>query len=364
MILIFDKSKCTGCGACVAKCPKAAIYFVYDDEGAAYPKVDQYKCIDCGLCEKVCPVMSDCLSRGENFEEEYFAAQLKDVAELFLVSSGGAFWALAKTIIDTNGVVYGATQNSDGTIEHKRADKLEDVMDFRRSKYLQSNCLYVYKETEIDLKKGKRVLFSGTGCQIAGLNAYLGKEYDNLLTCEVVCHGVPVGLAWEKYIKELEEQKGKKVKNVIFRDKSLGWMNNQYRIEYDDESVEYELSIEHIFHKGYLNGLFYRPSCGQCIFARLPRAADVTLADYWQYKGNLLKHVEDGVSLVVINSKKGHYAFEKTSAYMKIDLTNKQNAINSCRHLTNTPEENPKRSEFIQRLKKDGFFAAMKESNL
>lgn len=362
MIEIKDTKFCTGCGACFNVCIRNLISLQEDEDGFCYPHVKKEDCTDCGLCENACPFISKTYKEFINSETTYpkfFAGQLINKTELFEVSSGGAAWALAETILAENGIVYGATQTDVDIIEHVRADNIEKAKSLRRSKYLQSNTKKTYAEVKNDLKEGKTVLYCGTGCQIAGLLSYLRKPYDNLYTCDIVCHGVPSQKVWRKYREEKEKKEGKRIVDIVFRDKSVGWLNNQYKITYEDGSIEKEKSALHPFHAGYLIGLFYRPSCGNCKFAQLPRCSDLTLADFWKYSGKF--HSTDnniGVSLITANSTKGAYLLEKSSKYMEIEETDKELALSSCRHLHNRPVENPNRTAFFAYFKENGYFKA------
>lgn len=357
MIKISDKNLCVGCAACHAICSASAIIMQEDDEGFKYPIVDRDKCIDCGLCDKVCLINE---KNNKNIDDTYpvfFAAQLKDTDELLEVSSGGAFWALAQMVLNKQGVVYGAAQIDVDEVRHIRVDNIEDAKKLRRSKYLPSNMEGIYDAVKDDLKNGLLVLFSGVGCQIAGLLSFLHNDYENLITCDVVCHGIPSMKVWETYKSEKEKKEGKKIVSVVFRDKSKGWSNNHYKITYNDGSTEQEYSVSQLFHHGYLNGLFYRRSCGTCQFARLPRQSDITLADYWKYQGKLRAN-DRGVSLVCVNSFKGYNCLIDASKYLTIEESSKQLAIESCRHLTNPPMVSPNREKFFKELDKHGYFSA------
>ncbi|MBR4330322.1 MAG: Coenzyme F420 hydrogenase/dehydrogenase, beta subunit C-terminal domain, partial [Candidatus Riflebacteria bacterium] len=359
MFNFTDKKLCSGCNACENICPKYAITMAEDDEGAIYPSVDPEKCISCGLCEKVCPFRSNDLNLLRNNEKPlFFAAQLKNKQELQEVSSGGAFWGLVQYIISKKGLVYGVVQKNVDHINHIRVDNLEDAKKLRRSKYFQSSTSGIYLEVKNDLNNGKTVLFSGVPCQIAALKSFLGKKYENLYTCEVVCHGVPVKNAWRSYRKEKEQKIGKRIVDLVFRDKSKGWSNNQYKITYEDGSSEYELSVKNPYHRGYLEGLFYRPSCGSCPFSKIPKVADLTLADYWQYKGSLNEYCNMGVSLVSVNNAHGLSLLDKSREFLEIEKTSRINALKSCRHINNCPEENPQRNDFISHLLKYGYHSA------
>ena len=357
MIKISDKNLCVGCAAGHAICSAGAIIMQEDAEGFKYPIVDRDKCIDCGLCDKVCLINEKNNKNINDTDPVFFAAQLKNTDELLEVSSGGAFWALAQMVIDKRGVVYGAVQIDVDDVRHIRVDNLEDAKKLRRSKYLPSNMDGIYGAVKNDLKNGLLVLFSGVGCQIAGLLSFLHNDYENLITCDVVCHGIPSMKVWKTYKSEKERKVGKKIVSVVFRDKSNGWSNNHYKITYNDGSAELERSVSQLFHHGYLNGLFYRRSCGTCQFARLPRQSDITLADFWKYQGKLRTN-DRGVSLVCVNSSKGYNCLMEASEYLTIEESNRQLAIESCRHLTNPPMVSPNREKFFKELDKHGYFSA------
>lgn len=358
-IILAGKELCTGCGACASVCPKGCIQLVEDEEGFLQPKIDKEACIRCHQCENICPVLNP-LPASTDFETNAYAARLKDADELSEVSSGGAFWALAQAVLAESGVVYGAAQCNMDEVQHVRVDNVEDAKKLRRSKYLPSNTDGIFAAVKADLEKGLPVLFSGTGCQIAGLLAFLQSDYENLITCDVVCHGIPSMKVWKAYKKEKEIREGKKIVDVVFRDKSKGWSNNQYKITYEDGSVEKENSTIQLFHHGYLKGLFYRQSCGNCLFARLPRQSDITLADYWQYKGELCKD-DKGVSLVCVNSQKGQQWLTNASKYLVMEPTKMQAAIDSCRHLTHSPLVSPNRARFFKELERKGYYSAAKK---
>lgn len=357
MINIINKSHCTGCGACISSCPKNIIRMVEDKDGFCYPIVDVVKCINCNRCEKVCPMMIEPKEQPSLQYPYFLAGQLRDKDDLLKVSSGGAFWALAQTVISSGGVVYGAAQFSVDDIRHIRVDNIEDAMKIRRSKYLQSNTGHIYEMVREDLKAGRIVLFSGTGCQTAAVRSFIDeKKSDYLYTCDVVCHGVPSNKVWRKYREEKETKEKKRIIDLVFRDKGHGWSNNHYRIEYDDGSVETERSTQQLFHAGYLAGLFYRPSCGNCQFATIPRSSDITLADFWLYSGNFHSEKNDtGVSLISINSEKGKKLIEDSVCFLETETVEKELAFKSCRHLHEHPSENPLRTLFFRDFHKYGY---------
>lgn len=365
MINVLDKSRCCGCTACMDACNHNAIQMKEDDYGFAFPSIDLNKCIDCGQCDMVCPYSlgNEKKWQYDSYEKPiFYAGQLKSKDDLQSVSSGGACWAIVQTVIREGGVCYGAIQQELDKIVHVRVDTIESAKRLRRSKYLQSDTRNVFKNVKLDLKEGKTVLFCGTGCQVAALNTFLGKAYSNLYTCDVVCHGVPSQKVWRKYREEKEKMVGKRMTGLVFRNKNKGWSHNQYEIIYEDGSSEYENSTSHLFHAGYLNGLFYRSSCGSCLFSKIPRVSDISFADFWKYQGNLHSTSNDvGVSLIAVNTPKGLSLLGLSSDFLVVEKTEDTLALSSCRHMDECPVENPERDAFFRLFLKKGYHKAIKK---
>ena len=183
-----------------------------------------------------------------------------------------------------------------------------------------------------------------------------------MITCEVVCHGVPSMKAFKQYIYELELKHSANVKQIVFRDKSMGWKNNHIAIFFDNNEVVREPSVSHLFHGGYLNGYYSRPSCGSCKYACLPRVADITLADYWKYTGKLrVDNPDSGISLIVCSTEKGDEQLKRVRGIMQIENATQKEALKSCRHLTHPPIESHKRKNFFKLLDQYGFEVAVKQ---
>lgn len=341
---ICEDSLCTGCGVCEAVCPVSAIEMKRDDFGFTRPHIDDDKCINCGLCKRKC--IADGFKRETEVKGVY-AATLSETDNLEKVSSGGAFWALARTILSKEGVVYGAVMEGVYSVRHRRADNKDDASAFRRSKYLQSDMGDCYRRIKEDLENGRKVLFSGTPCQVAAVYSYIG-ENDNLYACEIICHGVPSGLVFEKYISELEKENDSSVTNIVFRNKKFGWGNNHYAIYFENGSVIEEPSVTNAFHSTYLAGMISRESCGNCKFSHLPRTADIVLADYWKYEGELGDLSKGmGVSLVVCMTDKGNRLTNDAVEFMHLEESDIELAKTSCRHLNNAPGSNRYRELFM-----------------
>lgn len=326
MIILKNKKDCCGCEACVQRCPKRCISMHEDEEGFLYPNVNPSLCIDCGLCEKVCPV----INQSEIHKPlKVYAAKNPDEQIRLSSSSGGIFTMLAEQVLNDNGVVFGARFNVNWEVEHGYADTLDGIASFRGSKYVQSRIGDSCLQVEAFLKQGRKVLFSGTPCQVAGLKKYLGnKKYDNLLTVDVVCHGVPSPLVWRKYLEEIIRPKGAAEKkrflslnempvitDIVFRDKTLGWKKFGFEIRYKSNQEEvylYEPLNNNLFMKGFLNNLYLRPSCYACASRSGKSGSDITIADYWGIGKYYPKFDDDrGVGLVLINTLRGAEVYSK-----------------------------------------------------
>lgn len=299
MIEITDKQLCCGCSACVSVCPKNCISLVEDEEGFLYPKVDKTNCINCNLCESVCQFVR---TSDKHIPKKVYAAKNLNEQERLNSSSGGIFILLAREIILKGGVVFGVKFDENFDAIHTYAESFDELKAFQGSKYVQSRIGNTYLKVRDFLKEGRNVLFSGTGCQILGLKKFLQKDYDNLFTVEIVCHGVPSPKVWKGYLNGLGL---KDVSEFSFRNKSSSWKN--YHIEAKDKNnniIFRELSKTNIYIKGFLNNIYLRPSCFNCA-ARQSSGSDIILGDFWGISNFLPAFDDDkGVSLVLINSPK------------------------------------------------------------
>ena len=331
MLKIDSCSFCCGCASCVQRCPKQCITLKANHEGFFYPVIDKDLCIDCGLCEKGCPVLAH-LEEREPLK--VYAAINNDEEIRKESSSGGVFTALAETIIAEGGVVFGARFDEDWQVQLDCTDNVDGLKLFRGSKYVQARVEDTYKRTESYLKQGRKVLFSGTPCQIAGLRMYLGREYDNLLCVDFVCHGVPSPKVWERYLRELVARKCEKntvlfssnklsiseenafIKGISFRDKKLGWKKFSFVFRGkltkatavgEKNSVLFSaMHRDDVYMRAFLSDLILRPSCYDCRCKSGKSGADITIADFWgiQYVAPEMDD-DKGTSLVLINSNKG-----------------------------------------------------------
>lgn len=286
MIKIIDKELCCGCSACLHICPKNSITFKEDKEGLLYPHVNMETCIDCGLCEKVCPVLNQ---DEERIPEKVYAAKHDDDEIRMKSSSGGIFTLLADQILDEGGVVFGARFNDKWEVIHDYTETKEGLAPFRGSKYVQSYIGNSYKIAESFLRSGRKVMFTGTPCQIAGLKKFLRKEYDNLLAVDFVCHGVPSPMVWRKYLEEeIIDQGGAVLTGVNFRDKSSGWKDSSFVLNFSIEEgmIKHNYAVSSVFTentymKAFLSNLSLRPSCYACPAKAGKSGADITVGDFW-----------------------------------------------------------------------------------
>lgn len=353
-MLEVDKIECTGCAACQAVCPVSAISMQKESYGFVYPKVNTEICIDCGKCERVCHLTHN--EEKHHSPIAYYALQLRDKDALMKVSSGGAFMAFARIVLHKGGIVYGAVQDEIYNVHHVRISDVSQLDHLCRSKYIQSDISDCFNQIKEDLKN-KEVLFCGTPCQTNAICTFLGEKQERLLLCEIVCHGVPSPLAFEKYCEEMGEKKHAPITSIVFRDKTAGWNCNHYCIAFQNGKVLREYSNFNPFHGAYLQGLLYRKSCESCRYAKLERVSDLVLADYWKYEG-ALQEGNRGVSLVVVYSEKGSRLIEESKELAYVESTTKERALLSCRHLTNSPKINKRRGAALDLLEKKGYFRA------
>ncbi len=319
---ICNRSKCIGCGICSKKCPKNAIEMVEDEHGFIRPKINLDLCINCDICRRNCPINnSNLINNKKTFKSEYYAAKSRNNEIKKQSSSGGIFSVLAEATLKNNGVVYGCEMNN-FKLNHVRIDNVNDLSRIRGSKYYQSNIINIFEQVKEDLEKGILVLFSGTPCNIGSLTSFLGKDYKNLITVSVICHGVTNEKILLKQISEIEKQENKKITNINFRSKDNGW--TLASIEYDfDNSKLVNLFINDNFMNLYLKNIILRESCYNCSYKGDNNKADIILGDYWGIEVTNNKFFdESGVSFLIINSSNGKRFISDNEIFNKIDYTN------------------------------------------
>jgi len=349
----IKKSDCTGCYACANVCPKepSCISMIEDEEGFWYPRVDYDKCIKCGLCISTCPVLN--YEPGDNAPRAY-ACINKDELIRVQSSSGGLFTLIAEQILEEEGVVFGAKFNDDFEVIHDFTETKEGVDEFRGSKYVQSRIGNTYMQTKHLLESGRKVLFTGTPCQIAGLVAFLKETFDNLFCVDIICHGVPSAKVWKKYIELREKEAGSPTQRISFRLKNEGWKRYSVSFLFKNDT-EYRQNLKNdLYMRAFLKDLCLRPSCYNCKFKTLYRISDMTLADFWGIQ-NIAPDMDDdrGTSLLFINSKSGMDMFERIKdkiAYKEVDI-NEAVKYNTAAY--KSARYNPNRDRFMQGIIND-----------
>lgn len=292
---------CTGCRACEQICSRDAISMQANEEGFLESVTDYSKCVDCGLCRLACPQNT---KQKLSAPMEVLAARDKDDAEIKVSASGGAFAAAARVIINHGGVAVGAAYNDDMTISHIIIDKVENLPRLQSSKYVQSNTENTFKEVKKLLRNGKVVLYSGTPCQIGGLKGFLRKDYDNLFTMDLICHGVPSPKLFAKYLKWMGERLKGDIDYFDFRDKSTGW-GLEYMTKTKTKTKTSSSSADPYYYH-FLCGDTYRECCYRCQYCRKERVGDITIGDYWGIeKQHPSFYSPKGVSCILVNTEKG-----------------------------------------------------------
>lgn len=355
-MLICDIDKCTGCFACMNICSKQAITVSQDENKCNVPLVDKDKCISCGLCQKICPInKTPELIRAE----KSIAAWSKNAEDIGLSSSGGIAAVFSRLVIHRGGVVYGAA--CDGAVtKHICVECESDLYKLRGSKYVQSEIGYIYRDVNEKLNAGRQVLFIGTPCQIAGLNAYLKKSYDNLITVDLICHGTPP----HSYLQEhIDAKCGKN-----------NWDSYSFRGKYNycltvykgDKLIFNRSNMRDEYFAAFMKAVTFRNSCYSCKFARPERAADITIGDFWGLDRSKLKKKYNGrISVVLANTEKGKAFFDSCKALVNWEERNIEEAMNEQQgNLLHPSEYHKDRDQFLREYKICGFNAAVRKTGM
>ena len=350
-IKIEDKELCCGCSACYSVCPKNAISMVRDEEGFLYPKVDKDKCINCGLCKKVCPILNK--QKFNDYEQKGYIFQYSNPTIRKESTSGGAYTALAEYVLENNGVVYGVALDNFYVKDIRVTDKKE-LYKFRNSKYVQSDKNDTFKQVKKDLDNNKLVLYSGTVCEIEGLKAYLMKDYDNLITVDVICRAVPSPLLWKKYVEF--RNKDNKANKAYFRKKVYGYKYSNLTFENDKEII-YKNGIDtDPYLRAFFSNIACRPSCYACHFKKQNHISDLTIWDCFDVDKYDESFDDDlGTTRVMINTEKGNKIFDaikKKHKYKEVEINK---LVNNFHQMFNSIKYNSRRNEFFKDLNNEEF---------
>lgn len=305
MIELCAREVCTGCGACFNRCVKGAVSMVADEEGFAYPQIDTGKCVECGLCQKACPQLN-APQLNPPMGKKVYAAWAKDDSIRLKSSSGGLYSLLAAEIIRRGGLANGVAFNPDFNLMHRLVEREEDLAALRGSKYVQSDVGWIFREVEKALKSDRPVLFTSTPCQVAGLYAFLGRDYPQLVTCDIICHGVPSPVKF-KAVVEATARVNHVANPVDFRFRDYEhWSFNPVLV--DKTGRIFGSAAATAYLKSFTSGANYRECCYSCRFAAFTRVADLTIGDFWglgSWTPFILADKKKGVSLLLVNTKRG-----------------------------------------------------------
>lgn len=308
--VLASHDQCTGCGACANGCPKRAIHLLPDREGFLYPTVTD-ACVACGHCSHICPVLKQ---REKRSDPAVFAVWNEADAQRRASTSGGVFAALAEGFLECGGVVFGAAMDQSLHLRHTAVEKKEELPRLLGAKYVQSEIGDAYRQIRLYLDEGRHVLFSGTPCQVDGLYHFLGEHPEKLLTCDVLCSGVPSPGVWESMMHSVAYIKQKKPAAVVFRDKSYGWKTPHYTVTFTDGTSYCVPLPKSEYGRGLAQHLFLRPACHDCRYASTDRPADLSLGDFSNLPDVFYPDEQKrGITLLLINSEKGAHAFDLLS---------------------------------------------------
>lgn len=298
---ICDREMCTACFACMGVCPKGAISKELNTLGEEFPSIDSSKCVDCGLCTSICTINNKPAMRRADF---CYAAWSKSEDDLSKSSSGGIAAVLSRNGISKGGVIYGSTSEA-GQIFHTRIDTVDDIEKLRGSKYVKSDIQDCYRRVRDDLRNGRKVLFIGTPCQVAGVKAIAGRDYENLVTVDLVCHGTPPFTYLKEYLdnKCSHSSKGKSWDSVSFRFEKYFLM----KVYLDGKIIYQKGAADDLYYLAFLDGMIFRSNCYQCQYACPDRVGDLTIGDFWGLDRRKIVTDYDGkISLILPNTQKGN----------------------------------------------------------
>ena len=348
-----NKKECCGCGACQAICPKNAIEMVEDEYGFIYPRIDENKCINCNLCKKTCAYMNP---RKINEDKRVYVSVSKNDETLKKSASGGVFYGCSMEL-----------ENDKLMPEHIRVDNQENLKKLQGSKYVQSECGNIYRLVKKDLINARKVLFSGTPCQIEGLKSFLQyKEYENLFLVDIICHGVPSRKMFQDYIKDFETKNNCKVMEFYFRAKDKGW-GLFFKVVYEKGGKAEKIikpSYESSFYQLFLDSSIYRENCYECPYATENRNSDLTIGDFWginQEYPDININSTKGVSCIIANTIKGINVVEKYGSNL-LNMNSEFEKVAKHNHQLNNPSKLPReRKKILSLYKKQGYAILEKE---
>ena len=354
-----NKKECCGCTACFHICPINCIVMKEDEEGFLYPNIDKAKCIHCNKCKEVCPNRN---IENRNTRTQTFVGYYKDDEVRKQSSSGGIFSAIAEWILQQKGVVFGAAFDENFEVHHIAVETKEELIKLRGSKYVQSRLENTFLEAKEYLEKKRKVLFTGTACQIAGLKNYLSAEYENLYTVDVLCHGAPSPKIWRMYLDDKKEQYQASINKVEFRNKDDGWKNFSINIAFSNMERFYTHHNKEKFMRMFLDNLDLRPSCYSCVFKEIPRISDVTIGDSWGVE-NYMPDMDDdkGTSVILVHSSNGEKIFQEIRKKLIVSEVGLDVAVSPTADSRKSVTMHPNRNKYLEGVKRGENFDVLYE---
>ena len=347
---MINKKGCCGCTACMHVCPVKCIAMHEDEEGFLYPAIEKEKCIHCHKCEKVCPIRN---TDNLNRKTETFVGYNRNEEIRKQSSSGGVFSVIAEWILEQDGVVFGAAFDENFEVHHIAVESKDELAKLRGSIYVQSRLENVYPEVKQYLEMDHKVLFTGTACQIAGLKKYLDKEYENLYTVDVLCHGVPSPKIWRMYLEEMKRQYNALIEKVEFRNKETGWKNYSMNIEFSNKQYFCVRYFNDKYMRMFLENIDLRPSCYSCHFKGFPRISDMTIGDSWGIEKYMPDMDDDkGTSIIFLHSLKGKRIFDLIKKNLIVREVRLDEVLSSTADSRKSVEMNPNRKKFWEGVKR------------
>lgn len=354
---ICDFDKCTACNACRVACPKQCITMQNDKLLVPHPFIDKDKCIDCGLCKKVCPV-NNALDLKKSIK--VYAAWSNDDTIRGNSASGGIATEIYKYFLDNvqNSYLLGACFNSNFEVEYVPIESFEQLLKIQNSKYVYSNTLNIYSEIKEKLKSNFKVLFVGLPCQVAGLKGYLRKEYSNLLTIDLVCHGVAPSDYLKQHIESIQNKIKKPVNQISFRDPLFLTYTYTFTLR-NEGKVYYKKRVyeDDVYQLGYHKALIYRENCYHCQYAQRSRVSDLTLCDFSGVgKYETFNYSKNNVSCILVNTEKGEELLNLIKSHITLIERPMKEAYDFESQLNRPYDPHPKRDNFVKLLAKTSDF--------
>lgn len=358
MIDRLAAEKCTLCGSCRNACRSEAISFTRKHLDFLYPQIDTDRCIGCNLCESACPVLTN-KSYGKRDEPQAFAAMSRNDETRLHSTSGGVFYEIAMSILSEGGYVCGAIFDENFHVKHIVSDQPEDILKMMGSKYALSDMGLCYRRIKQLLSSGKKILFVGCPCQIAGLKTYLRDDDQLLITAELVCHGIPSDSMLQEYIASKEKKYRSKLKKLEFRNKKMGWHRSAVHMEFLNGKEYTEPITSDAYMTGFLGNTTLKDACYHCLFRGFQSGADLTMGDFWGAEISA-KALDDnkGISAIIVHTPRGQQLLDSSNLkYTPVDL---EPVIQNNQNIMVSPKVNPIRKEFYDFAGKNGLQRAIR----